>query len=151
MLNEVVARALKDGKIAAREDFHLLPSCHDRAAWDAVDPEARAYYAGAAEAYIGKPVPSLPASLYMEFVRVGDRKQSFPGNVACSQRIKLRGALGSSLLLLKAGAHLAVTVHIRHAQPDGLSLFLPADDCTIANALRPVCVQGYSGRLFALP
>ena len=38
MLNEVVARALKDGKIAAREDFHLLPSCHDRAAWDAVDP-----------------------------------------------------------------------------------------------------------------
>ena len=63
MLNEVVARALKDGKIAAREDFHLLPSCHDRAAWDAVDPEARAYYAGAAEAYIGKPVPSLPASL----------------------------------------------------------------------------------------
>lgn len=75
MLNEVVARALKDGKIAAREDFHLLPSCHDRAAWDAVDPEARAYYAGAAEAYIGKPVPSLPASLYMEFVRVGDRKR----------------------------------------------------------------------------
>lgn len=71
MLNEVVARALKDGKIAAREDFHLLPSCHDRAAWDAVDPEARAYYAGAAEAYIGRPVPSLPASLYMEFVRVG--------------------------------------------------------------------------------
>ena len=50
MLNEVVARALKDGKIAAREDFHLLPSCHDRAAWDAVDPETRAYYAGAAEA-----------------------------------------------------------------------------------------------------
>lgn len=75
MLNEVVARALKDGKIAAREDFHLLPACHDRAAWNAVDPETRAYYAGAAEAYIGKPVPSLPASLYMEFVRVGDRKR----------------------------------------------------------------------------
>ncbi len=73
MLNEAVSRALQDGKIAAREDFRLLPSCHDRGAWNAVDPEARAYYIGAAEAYLGKPVPTLPASLYMEFVRVGDR------------------------------------------------------------------------------
>lgn len=75
MLNEAVSRALQDGKIAAREDFRLLPSCHDRDAWNAVDPEARAYYIGAAEAYLGKPVPALPASLYMEFVRVGDRSR----------------------------------------------------------------------------
>lgn len=75
MLNEAVSRALQDGKIAARENFRLLPSCHDRDAWNAVDPEARAYYIGAAEAYLGRPVPALPASLYMEFVRVGNRSR----------------------------------------------------------------------------
>ena len=67
---------------------HLLPTARwrpfppasDRAAWEALlaEPlhrEQRAYLVGQAEALLGQPWPDLPATLYMEFVRNGNRSR----------------------------------------------------------------------------
>lgn len=75
MLKTAVQAALDAGALLARDAFAPFPAISDREAWEAVDREARAYISAAALRFQSREYPVLPAALYMEFVRSGDRKQ----------------------------------------------------------------------------
>jgi hypothetical protein len=67
-------------KMLAREEWNPFPPAKDRAAWDALlqpplNRERRASVTAHAEALLGKPWPALPATLYMEYARDGNRSR----------------------------------------------------------------------------
>jgi hypothetical protein len=60
------------------KDWRLFPPAEDRAAWDALlaaplNQTRRDWLVHRAEALVGQPWPALPATLYMEFARTGNR------------------------------------------------------------------------------
>lgn len=65
-LRDVVARA---------GEWHPYPVVTERTAWEAVPPERARPVVARAEAISGTPWPSLPATLYAEFRRNGDRER----------------------------------------------------------------------------
>ena len=75
MLRSSVQAALNGGALVSREDFRPFPSVCSREAWERVDKEARAYVAGAAQRYLHREYAVLPAAMYMEFLRSGDRRE----------------------------------------------------------------------------
>lgn len=75
MLKTAVQTALDKGALISREDFRPFPAVSDREAWNRIDREARAYIACMANRYMNREYPPLPATLYMEFVKSGDRKK----------------------------------------------------------------------------
>jgi hypothetical protein len=65
-------------QIAARPNWRLFPAAEDRASWDALlaqplNQQRKAFLVKAAEGYLGKSWPALPATLYMEYARTGNR------------------------------------------------------------------------------
>ncbi|MBN2475368.1 MAG: heparinase II/III family protein [Pirellulales bacterium] len=61
-----------------RDQWKPFPPARDREAWDAIQTAPlhrarKAYLAERAEALLGKPWPVLPATLYMEYARTGNR------------------------------------------------------------------------------
>jgi len=52
-----------------------FPTAADRAAWDTLPQEERARLIGAAEARLGLAWPELPATLFLDFARDGDRRR----------------------------------------------------------------------------
>src|SRR5438067_7889920 len=56
-----------------RGDWRPFPTGRDRAGWEVVPAEVRARAIGRAEARLGMAWPELPATLFLEFVRNGDR------------------------------------------------------------------------------
>ena len=65
-------------QIAANPNWRLFPASEDRAAWDALlaqplNQQRKAFLVKAAEGFLGKPWPALPATLYMEYSRTGNR------------------------------------------------------------------------------
>lgn len=62
------------------EEWRPFPQAADRDAWQALlasplNRERRGFLVGQAEAFLGQPWPSLPATTYMEFVRNGNRSR----------------------------------------------------------------------------
>ena len=74
MLREEIDLALDKGCLLSREAYHPLPRIDERAVWDNLDPEVKAYYAGQALALQGRPIPPLTARMYAEYFNSGDRQ-----------------------------------------------------------------------------
>lgn len=67
-------------RMMPRDAWEPFPRAADREAWDALQKhplgrKRKAYLTSRAGAMLGQPWPSLPATLYMEFVRVGNRSR----------------------------------------------------------------------------
>lgn len=56
-----------------RKHWRPFPKANDRAAWAAVPKQARETFIGLAGEYLQKDVPNLPATLYLEYKRIGNR------------------------------------------------------------------------------
>jgi hypothetical protein len=67
---EVVERSL-----LAREAWRPYPTADDRAGWEGLAGETRAGLIATAEARLGMAWPELPATLFLEFVRDGNRRR----------------------------------------------------------------------------
>ncbi len=78
MLLQKYDRELLLRTMVSTADWKPFPSAADRAAWDGLLHQPlnrlrRDYLVGRAEKLLGKPWPALPATLYMEFARNGNR------------------------------------------------------------------------------
>ena len=58
-----------------REGWRPFPTWRERERWEALPAETRAAAVEAAEGRLGMSWPELPATLFLEFVRVGDRSR----------------------------------------------------------------------------
>ena len=56
-----------------REQFHPFPTADERERWEALPPEQRESLIRAGEARLNYAWPALPATLYMRFIRDGER------------------------------------------------------------------------------
>ncbi len=74
MLLEEIDLALDNGCLLSKEAYHPLTRIDERAVWDNLDPEVKAYYAGQAMTLEGRPVAPLTARMYAEFWKSGDRQ-----------------------------------------------------------------------------
>lgn len=54
--------------------FRPLPKADDREAWEALPEQVRRHQVAKAEKYLEYEWPALPATLYMEFARIGNRR-----------------------------------------------------------------------------
>lgn len=57
------------------DDWRPFPRAGDRAAWSEVAPPVRAHIIGEAEGCLNQPIPQLPATLYLEYQRNGNRSR----------------------------------------------------------------------------
>ncbi len=62
-------------RLLPREAWRPYPTWHDRAGWAALPEEVRARTVAAAETRLGMSWPELPATLFLEFVREGNRSR----------------------------------------------------------------------------
>src|SRR5919199_1843880 len=62
-------------QLLPREAWRPFPTGADRAGWEVVPAELRARTIAEAEGRLGMAWPELPATLFLEFVRVGDRSR----------------------------------------------------------------------------
>jgi hypothetical protein len=60
--------------LAPREKFRPFPTASERGAWEALAAETRKDLVGRGEAALGEAWPALPATLYLQYARVGDRR-----------------------------------------------------------------------------
>lgn len=67
---EVVRRALQ-----ARQAWHPFPRWDERGVWEALPAEVRAQTIAHAERHLGRSWPELPATLFLEFRRNGNRSR----------------------------------------------------------------------------
>ena len=59
--------------LLAADTWHPYPTAADRDGWDAFDAEMRQAMIAQGEARLGEPWPALPATLFMEYARTGNR------------------------------------------------------------------------------
>jgi len=60
--------------IVPRADYHPHPTIEDRTAWRGLPAPVRAAHLDRAEAYLGFDYPSLPATLFLQYSRMGNRR-----------------------------------------------------------------------------
>lgn len=74
----LLATACPPEKLAAvvipREKFHPFPTASQRDAWAALPAQTRQFILERGEAALAEPWPALPATLYLQYVRIGDRE-----------------------------------------------------------------------------
>ena len=75
MLNKAIAKADLAKTLVSSDDFQPIPAYEDRERWAALDPEIRAYYGALGQQMQGCAWPELPAALYMDFIRNGNRSR----------------------------------------------------------------------------
>lgn len=73
MLIQAVRKADLDRTLVPQPEFRPFPAWENREAWEKIDGKTRAVYLETADALRGFAWPALPASLYMDFVRNGNR------------------------------------------------------------------------------
>ncbi len=61
--------------VGSSDTFHPFPTTDERAAWEGLSANQRAAIIAVAEPLLNAPWPSLPATLYMDFARTGDRRR----------------------------------------------------------------------------
>jgi Heparinase II/III-like protein. len=70
----MIYELLKNGKLAdALGEFHPFPRYDERGGWDNLPDAAKKSFVKSAQEIKDKVYPSLPASVYIDFVRTGDR------------------------------------------------------------------------------
>jgi hypothetical protein len=72
MLSERYAARLAN-LLLPLDRYHPFPTAAERAPWQALPQETRAALIAAGEEHLGAEWPALPATLYMEFARTGNR------------------------------------------------------------------------------
>lgn len=72
-LEKLYSRSLVAEKLIPRENWRPFADISDRAFWDGLPAETRAAHLERGEKALGAPWPMLPASLYLEFERIGNR------------------------------------------------------------------------------
>jgi hypothetical protein len=58
-----------------REQWHPWPKCNDRPAWESLPPQVRKDLIANGERYLGYAWPDLPATLFLEYAREGNRSR----------------------------------------------------------------------------
>ncbi len=61
--------------LLSREEWHPWPRCSEREAWGALPTDVREDLIANGEAYLGYEWPALPATLFLEFARNGNRSR----------------------------------------------------------------------------
>lgn len=74
LANEQTLAQLPDVLITSA-DYHPFPTCTERAAWEALSDSVRRFYIQSAEPLLNYQWPALPASLFLEFKRDGNRSR----------------------------------------------------------------------------
>jgi hypothetical protein len=72
-LSELYPKAKLRGILVPCADWRPFARAKDRAAWTYIRASIRHKFIGLAEDYLDKDVPNLPASLYLEYRRIGNR------------------------------------------------------------------------------
>ncbi len=72
-LGELYPKAKLRSILVPRVEWQPFAKAKDRAAWTAIPESIRRKFIALAEEFQGKDVPSLPASLYLEYRRIGNR------------------------------------------------------------------------------
>ncbi len=62
-----------EGVLLPRDAWHMIPSIADRAGWERVAPGLRARIVARAEKALAEPVAPLPATLFLDYARTGNR------------------------------------------------------------------------------
>lgn len=82
MIFESFPVSLVNDSLLPREQLRPFPAGTDRSAWQTLPEPVRQRLVAAGEAALGQPWPPLPATLFLEFVRSGNRhayeRNSFP-------------------------------------------------------------------------
>ncbi|MGO8789851.1 MAG: heparinase II/III family protein [Terriglobia bacterium] len=73
LLTSAWPAAKLDEVLTPRERFHPFPTVSERAAWDALPADARAALLDAGEKQLKTPWEALPATLFLEYRRTGNR------------------------------------------------------------------------------
>ena len=73
MLHQKYDEATLASVLLPREQYRPHPTIEDRGRWDAVPDSVRAAYLRAAERLSAGRVPALPATLFLEYSRIGNR------------------------------------------------------------------------------
>ena len=74
LLEERFGAGIED-RLLPLAQFHPVPTAAERAAWRALPAELHREVVACAEARCGQPWPALPATLFMDFRRTGDRNR----------------------------------------------------------------------------
>jgi len=75
LLQSRISAGLLRRAVRARADWRPWPAADDRAAWQALPPELKTSVVTAAEENLGQSWPSLPASLFLDYARNGNRSR----------------------------------------------------------------------------
>jgi hypothetical protein len=75
LLQSRISAGLLRRAVRARADWRPWPAADDRAAWQALPPELKTSVVTAAGQNLGQSWPSLPASLFLDYARNGNRSR----------------------------------------------------------------------------
>ncbi len=88
MLSEGWPETVLPSVIIPKNEWRPFPAIEDRVAWQRIPEHQRKHYIEKAEQYLGREWPVLPATLFLEFVRTGNRshfeKKQFERRTALS-------------------------------------------------------------------
>ncbi len=74
MLRQLFSVDRLESLLARREDWRPYPTIEERAAWESLPESVRSAHIGYGASRLGYEWPSLPATLYLQFSRVGNRR-----------------------------------------------------------------------------
>lgn len=74
-LGELVSQEKVQQVLLSRDQWRPWPTCSDRQAWEGLPEEVRKDLIAGGEAYLGYAWPALPATLFLEFARNGNRSR----------------------------------------------------------------------------
>jgi hypothetical protein len=72
-LSELYPKEKLDNLLIPRAQWRPFAKANDRTAWSSIAKPVRDKFIALGEEYLGKDIPNLPASLYLEYRRVGNR------------------------------------------------------------------------------
>lgn len=74
-LSELYPKEKLGSMLIPRTEWHPFPKAHEREAWTAIPEKLQQNLINLGEEYLEKPIPLLPATVYLEFKRVGNRSR----------------------------------------------------------------------------
>jgi hypothetical protein len=72
-LSEIHSKEELGNMLVPRTQWHPFPKAHEREAWTAIPENIRQSFIKLGEESMNKQVPSLPATVYLEYERIGNR------------------------------------------------------------------------------
>jgi hypothetical protein len=73
MLSQTISQAQLQADLLSREEWKPYPTWKDREAWEAIPESVRHAHISRGEEQLGYPWPSLPATLFLQYARIGNR------------------------------------------------------------------------------